>query len=111
MLLATALFLGGSIWSWKANSFNSLLASRVVASIGGGSIESLGPAMIADMFFEKYFATAMALFAFFLSAGSQIGPLIAGYVINDKGWRWYFIIITIIAAVNLLGKAFIICFL
>jgi hypothetical protein len=29
----------------------------------------------------------MALFAMFLSGGSQIGPVIAGYLIADRGWR------------------------
>jgi MFS family permease len=54
------------------------------------------------MFFERYFATAMALFAFCLSAGSQIGPMIAGFLIRSSGWRWFFILCTILIAVNLL---------
>ena len=43
----------------------------------------------------------MALFAFFLSAGSQVGPLIAGYLIAARGVRWFFILIAILIAVNL----------
>lgn len=53
------------------------------------------------MFFERYFATAMALFAFCLSAGSQIGPMIAGFLIASSGWRWFLILCTILTAVNL----------
>ncbi|GKZ98408.1 hypothetical protein AnigIFM59636_003005 [Aspergillus niger] len=40
-------FLAGCTWSIKANSFRDLLASRIVASFGAGSIEALGPSIIA----------------------------------------------------------------
>jgi MFS family permease len=50
---------------------------------------------------ERYFATAMAVFSLFLSGGSQVGPMIAGFLIGAKGWRWFFILIAILSAVNL----------
>ena len=43
----------------------------------------------------------MAVYAGFLSGGSQIGPVIAGYLIAAQGWRWFFILCAILAAVNL----------
>ncbi|KAL2066175.1 hypothetical protein VTL71DRAFT_2246 [Oculimacula yallundae] len=101
IIISTALFLGCTIWSIKAKTLDSLLASRVVGCFGAGSIESIGPAIIADMYRERYFATAMALFSLFLSGGSQVGPLIAGYLITDKGWRWFFILCAILTAANL----------
>lgn len=101
ILLTTIIFLAGSIWSIEADSLNSLIASRIVANFAGGAIESLGPAIIADLYMERYFATAMAVFSLFLSAGSQIGPLIGGYLIEAKGWRWFFILIAILVAFNL----------
>jgi MFS family permease len=87
ILVSMLIFLGGTIWSVKAKTLHSLLGARILATFGAGSVESLGPSMIADMFMERYFATAMALFAMFLSGGSQIGPVIAGYLIADRGWR------------------------
>lgn len=48
----------------------------------------------------------MAVYAAFLSGGSQIGPVIAGYLIQARGWRWFFILCTIIAAVNLVTTIF-----
>lgn len=67
-----------------------------------GSIESLGPAIIADLYMERYFATAMAIFSLFLSGGSQVGPTIAGFLIKSKGWRWFFILNAILIGINLL---------
>ncbi|GKZ55124.1 hypothetical protein AnigIFM49718_011479 [Aspergillus niger] len=97
-------FLAGCTWSIKATGFRDLLASRIVASFGAGSIEALGPSIIADLFSERYFATAMALFALSLCAGSQVGPMIAGFVIGSKGWRWFLIVCAILGAVNFLAS-------
>jgi len=49
----------------------------------------------------------MAVYAASLSGGSQIGPVIAGYLIQAKGWRWFFILCAIIAAVNLVATIFL----
>lgn len=49
---------------------------------------------------ERYFATAMAVFSFSLSGGSQIGPMIAGFLIGARGWRWFFILCAILVGVN-----------
>lgn len=47
IIAAIIVMLVGAIWGSKATSLNSLIASRVVASFGGGSIDSLGPAIVA----------------------------------------------------------------
>ena len=72
-----------------------------VVAVAAGSIESLGPAIIADLYMERYFATAMAIFSLFLSGGSQVGPMIAGFLIKSKGWRWFFILNAILIGINL----------
>lgn len=59
------------------------------------------------MFFERYYATAMALFSLFLTAGSQVGPVISGFLIGAKGWRWFFILCAILNAVNLVMTFFL----
>lgn len=59
------------------------------------------------MFYERDYASAMATYALFLSGGSQIGPVIAGYLVAARGWRWFFILCLIIAAVNLVTTFFL----
>ncbi|KAH6668204.1 MFS transporter [Halenospora varia] len=100
VLLSQLIFLGGTIWSFEATSVNSLLGSRILASLGAGAIESLGPSMIADMFKERYFASAMAIFGLALAGGSQIGPAIAGALVADRGWRWFFKLCAILTGCN-----------
>lgn len=58
---------------------------------------------IADLFFERHYSSAMAVYAAALSGGSQIGPVIAGYLIKARGWRWFFILCSILAAANLVS--------
>jgi MFS family permease len=102
IIISMLIFLGGTIWSFKARTVTSLLGSRILASFGAGSIESLGPSIIADIFMERYFATAMACFALFLSGGSQVGPVIAGYITADRGWRWFFKFCAIVNGFNII---------
>lgn len=56
---------------------------------------------------ERYFATAMAVFSFSLSGGSQFGPMIAGFLIQARGWRWFFILCSILVAANLVSVLFL----
>ncbi|OBT98402.2 hypothetical protein VE01_03142 [Pseudogymnoascus verrucosus] len=101
IIVALFVFLAATIWSIRAATFQSLVASRILACFAGGSIDSLGPAIVADLYMERYFATAMAIFSIFLAGGSQIGPMIAGFIITAKGWRWFFILCAILIGVNL----------
>ena len=89
-----------------AQSLGSLLGSRIFAAVNSGSVESVGPAMIADMFFEKNFAFSMAVYALSLAGGSQLGPLISGHLIAARGWRWLFYLLVILAAINLILAVF-----
>lgn len=63
MLMSMTIFIAGQIWTIKATTLNSLVGARILASVGAGSVESLGPSIIADLFLEKYFASSMAIFA------------------------------------------------
>ena len=47
IIAALVVFLACTIWSIKATTFNSLVASRVAACFAAGSIDSLGPAIVA----------------------------------------------------------------
>ena len=39
----------------------------------------------------------------FLSLGTQFSPLIAGYIIEAKGWQWFFKLTSILIGLNLLA--------
>ena len=59
------------------------------------------------MFHERRYATAIGCLQMFLSAGTQIGPLIAGYLIQARGWQWFFNLTSILIAVNIVFVLFL----
>ncbi|KAL4880389.1 major facilitator superfamily domain-containing protein [Aspergillus karnatakaensis] len=105
IIFSMIIALAGVIWSCVAPTYDQLLASRIVASFG--SVESIGPSIIADLVSPRYYATAMAFYALSLSGGSQLGPLVAGYVSAARGWRWFFITCVIVIAVDLVVVFFL----
>ena len=52
-------FLASNIWAAKANSYDSLLATRFVGGFSGGVIEALGPFIVSECFHEHQLARAM----------------------------------------------------
>ncbi|SPO03691.1 related to HOL1 protein [Cephalotrichum gorgonifer] len=57
-------------------------------------------ACVWDIFFEKDYAKAMSFYSLCLCLGSQLGPLIGGHIMQNKGWRWFFILMAILASFN-----------
>ena len=96
------LFLVANIWSAVATSYSSLIGSRIVAGLGGGIIESLGPPMVEELFDIHELGRAMVVYTSFLAAGSMLGPLFAGFIASGTGnWRWYIWFVVIATACNL----------
>jgi MFS family permease len=96
-------FFAANLWAANAQTPNQLIATRVIGGLGGGVIEALGPAMISEMYVNKYLARALSVYTGFLAAGSGVGPLIGGYIGTDTGtWRWFFWVLSILTGVNFL---------
>ena len=96
------IFLVANIWSAVATSFSSLIASRLVAGLGGGIIESLGPPIVEELFDIHELGRAMVVYTGFLAAGSMLGPLFSGFIASGTGsWRWYIWFLVIATACNL----------
>ncbi|KAF4552415.1 Hypothetical protein D9617_10g073960 [Elsinoe fawcettii] len=106
LLLANLMFLCGCIWSTQAVTLQSLLGSRILASLGAGAVQALGPAVIGEVFMERHYSKAIGAYAITLCAGSQIGPTIGGHIVQEKGWRWFFILCCILVSINLVLALF-----
>ncbi|KAJ9602622.1 hypothetical protein H2200_012815 [Cladophialophora chaetospira] len=89
-----------SIWGARANSFASLIISRILASCFFSSPEVLGPQVIGDVFFLKDRAKAVTVLIICQGSGFTLGPLIGAYVYSDLGWRWTQWIIVIMSLIS-----------
>ncbi|KAF9885312.1 hypothetical protein FE257_013029 [Aspergillus nanangensis] len=77
------------IWSARATSYGSLLASRIIAAWFAGSAECVAPITIADIFFLHERGRMTAMYSAALSGGAALGPLVSGVMSISQTWRTF----------------------
>ena len=68
----------------------------------GGTSEPLSVDTLHDLFFLHERGTHAGVQAIWLSWGSSLAPVICGFLIEKKGWRWYHWLTTIMAGANMI---------
>ncbi|TGJ79989.1 hypothetical protein E0Z10_g8777 [Xylaria hypoxylon] len=86
--ISSIIMLTGSVWGAVSKDYSSFLASRIYSGVGMAPYEVLVQCTIADMYFVHERATRIAIWNMFLLCGISGGALIAGYIIEDQGWKW-----------------------
>lgn len=74
-----------SVWAYFANSYSSLLASRIFGAIGMSPFEVLTTAIIGDIYFVHERGLRLAFWGLCLSIGVGGGSCISGYIIQVGG--------------------------
>jgi MFS family permease len=87
LLAATTNLIAGNCANWSG-----LLVTRVFNGIGAGSTVAIGAATICDLYYLHERGFYMGIYTFFLTNGPHIAPLIGGFIAQNLGWRWCFII-------------------
>ena len=87
---ALIVFSIGSALVAMATSFNWIVPARVIQAIGGGATVPIGIAMAVAVVSKEKRGIAIGLVAASAEAGSVIGPLYGGAIIEWIGWRWIF---------------------
>lgn len=62
--------------------------------------EPLSLASLNDLFFLHERGTQNGIQALSLSIGNAVAPIVSGFLIESKGWRWYHWLVVILAGVN-----------
>ena len=87
---ALLVFAVGSAFVALAPNFNWIVPARVIQAMGGGATVPIGLAMaVAAVSMEKR-GLAIGLVAASAEAGSVVGPIYGGAVVEWIGWRWIF---------------------
>ncbi|KAJ7093782.1 MFS general substrate transporter [Mycena epipterygia] len=71
-------------------SFNTLLATRALQAIFISSAQSLGADTVGDMFFAHEKGTKLGIWVLTVTIGPSLGPIIVGFLIQNKGWQQAF---------------------
>jgi len=93
LALAVALWSGMTALCGYAVNFTMLFATRVGTAVGeaGGSPPS--HSLISDYFPKRERGTAFSIFALGVPFGTMLGSLVAGWGIENYGWRNTFVIV------------------
>ena len=87
---ALVVFSIGSALVAVAPDFSWVVSARVLQAIGGGATVPIGLAMAVAAVAPHRRGIALGLVAASAEAGSVLGPLYGGGIIEWLGWRWIF---------------------
>ena len=86
------LFTTASFFCGIAPSLPLLLIFRVIQGAGGGGLQPMAQAIMADSFEPHKRGQAFALYGFVAVLAPSIGPTLGGWITDNFTWRWIFFI-------------------
>ena len=90
LLLAIAIFLGGSVaWAVSRNIF-VLIGARALQGLGGGGLLSLGQTIVGDVIAPRERGRYQAYFAAIFVTSSIAGPALGGIFAEHLHWSFVF---------------------
>ena len=69
-----------------------LILFRVIQGAGGGGLQPMAQAILADMFPPQKRGIAFALYGITAIMAPTIGPTLGGWITDNYSWRWIFFI-------------------
>ncbi len=75
-----------------APSLTMLLVFRVIQGAGGGGMQPMAQAIMADSFEPHKRGQAFALYGLVAVLAPSIGPTLGGWITDNYTWRWIFFI-------------------
>jgi EmrB/QacA subfamily drug resistance transporter len=79
-LASLFLFTVGSAACAMAWSYETMIVARVVQAIGGGAIQPVGMAIVADVFEPRERGKALGIWGTGIMVGPALGPTLGGYL-------------------------------
>ena len=91
-LLCIVIFTVSSFLCGAAPSLPLLLVFRVLQGAGGGGMQPMAQAIMADSFEPQKRGQAFALYGLVAVLAPSIGPTMGGWITDNFSWRWIFFI-------------------
>ncbi len=87
-----AIFTVSSLFCGIAPSLGFLLLFRVLQGAGGGGLQPLAQAILADTFPPQKRGLAFSIYGITAVCAPAIGPTLGGWITDNTSWRWIFLI-------------------
>ncbi|MBI2383293.1 MAG: DHA2 family efflux MFS transporter permease subunit [Gammaproteobacteria bacterium] len=91
-ILSIILFTISSLLCGLAPSLPWLIAFRVLQGLGGGALQPVSQAILADAFPPERRPMAFAIYGMSVVAAPAIGPTLGGWITDNLSWHWVFLI-------------------
>jgi DHA2 family multidrug resistance protein len=101
------LFTAGSLLCAMADDITQLIAYRVIQGLGGGMLMPLVFTILTREAGPRRLGRLMSVLGIPMLLGPVAGPILGGWLIDDYGWRWIFLINVPIGVVAVLLAALI----
>jgi len=91
-MICLAIFTVSSLLCGMAPSLAGIILFRVLQGAGGGGLQPMAQAILADTFPPEKRGLAFALFGVTVVVAPTIGPTLGGWITDNYSWRWIFFI-------------------
>ena len=91
-VMCITIFTIASFLCGAAPSLPLLLLFRVIQGAGGGGMQPMAQAIMADSFEPHKRGQAFALYGLVAVLAPSIGPTLGGWITDNFSWRWIFFI-------------------
>ena len=91
-MVCLTIFTISSLLCGIAPSLGAIIFFRVLQGAGGGGLQPLAQAILADTFPPEKRGLAFALYAVTVIVAPTIGPTLGGWITDNYSWRWIFFI-------------------
>ena len=91
-MVCLAIFTFSSLLCGAAPNLGAIILFRVLQGAGGGGLQPMAQAILADTFPPEKRGLAFALFGITTIIAPTIGPTLGGWITDNYSWRWIFFI-------------------
>ena len=91
-MICLASFTAASLLCGIAPTLGAIIFFRVLQGAGGGGLQPMAQAILADTFPPEKRGLAFALYGVTAVVAPTVGPTLGGWITDNYSWRWIFFI-------------------